>query len=243
MLGLAGFRRGSDTIKIGVMEPLSGTFKDIGDRYLEGVQYAAKIINESGGLLGKKVAGSSRSIPSSNRTWPHPQGSGAGTQGRCQVLLRRDGKLGWGGHVQVAEKENVIMFTYGMIGCSMTGEKCNKNFFRAGGQSTDGDLTRWRRWSPKRVQDGGIIGQDYSFGHEAVAAFKKKLAQISPSTSSPPHPAGTKDYAPYASQLIAAKPDVIFTPNWGNDLTLLLKQGRAPGNGRRFSPTTSTTRS
>ena len=44
------------------------------------------------------------------------------------------------------------------------------------------------------------------------------------------HPAGTKDYAPYVSQLIAAKPDVIFTPNWGNDLTLLLKQGRPDGN-------------
>ena len=43
------------------------------------------------------------------------------------------------------------------------------------------------------------------------------------------HPTGTKDYAPYVSQLIAAKPDVIFTPNWGNDLTLLLKQGRPLG--------------
>ena len=44
-----------DTIKLGVTEPLSGTFKDIGERYLDGVVYAAKVINESGGLLGKKV--------------------------------------------------------------------------------------------------------------------------------------------------------------------------------------------
>ena len=44
-----------DTIKIGATEPLSGTFKDIGERYLDGVVYAAKVINESGGLLGKKV--------------------------------------------------------------------------------------------------------------------------------------------------------------------------------------------
>ena len=65
-----------------------------------------------------------------------------------------------------------------------------------------------------------------------MAAFKKKIAAISPSTKIVAelyHPAGTKDYAPYASQLIAAKPDVIFTPNWGNDLTLLLKQGRPMG--------------
>ena len=84
----------------------------------------------------------------------------------------------------------------------------------------------------KGYQTVAIIGQDYSFGQEAVSAFKKKLAQISPSTKIVAelfHPAGTKDYGPYASQLIAAKPDVIFTPNWGNDLTLLLKQGRPLG--------------
>ena len=45
----------SDTIKLGVTEPLSGTFKDIGERYLDGVLYAAQVINESGGLVGKKV--------------------------------------------------------------------------------------------------------------------------------------------------------------------------------------------
>jgi hypothetical protein len=55
MLALPVFAAAQGTIKIGATEPLSGTFKDIGERYLEGVQYAAKVINESGGLLGKKV--------------------------------------------------------------------------------------------------------------------------------------------------------------------------------------------
>lgn len=35
-LGLASSAWAGGTIKLGVMEPLSGTFKDIGDRYLEG---------------------------------------------------------------------------------------------------------------------------------------------------------------------------------------------------------------
>ena len=84
----------------------------------------------------------------------------------------------------------------------------------------------------KGFQKFGIIAQDYSFGKEAVDAFKKKLLQLNPSAKIVAeiyHPLGTKDYAPYASQLIAAAPDVIFTPNWGNDLTLLLKQGRPMG--------------
>jgi branched-chain amino acid transport system substrate-binding protein len=84
----------------------------------------------------------------------------------------------------------------------------------------------------KGFQKIAIIAQDYSFGHEAVDAFKKKLLQLNPSAKIVAelfHPTGTKDFAPYASQLVAAAPDVIFTSNWGNDLTLLLKQGRPMG--------------
>src|ERR1035437_3711976 len=55
MLALPVGALAQDTIKIGVTEPLSGTFKDIGERYLDGVLYAAQVINEGGGLLGKKV--------------------------------------------------------------------------------------------------------------------------------------------------------------------------------------------
>ncbi|MDD5207409.1 MAG: ABC transporter substrate-binding protein, partial [Desulfobacterales bacterium] len=221
----------ADTIKIGATEPLSGTFKDIGERYLEGVQYAVKVINDGGGLLGKKV----EVVPIDSELKPD-----VATRKAQAMILKDDVKFFCGGTgssvgaamSQLAEKENVIMFTYGMDASSMTGQKCNKNFFRPGG-STDGRSSALAQIIAKKgYKSVGIIGQDYSFGHEAVDAFKKKIAQISPTTKIVAelfHPAGTKDYAPYASQLIAAKPEVIFTPNWGNDLTLLLKQGRPMG--------------
>jgi branched-chain amino acid transport system substrate-binding protein len=219
------------TIKLAATEPLSGTFKDIGERYLEGVQYAAKVINESGGLLGKKV----EVIPIDSELKPD-----VATRKAQALILKDDVKFFCGGTgssvgaamSQLAEKENVIMFTYGMDASSMTGEKCNKNFFRPGG-STDGrSFALAQMIAQKSYKAIGIIAQDYSFGHEAVEAFKKKIAQISPAAKIVAeiyHPAGTKDFAPYASQLVAAKPDVIFTSNWGNDLTLLLKQGRPLG--------------
>jgi branched-chain amino acid transport system substrate-binding protein len=219
------------TIKIGATEPLSGTFKDIGERYLEGVQYAAKVINESGGLLGKKV----EVVPIDSELKPD-----VATRKAQAMILKDDVKFFCGGTgssvgaamSQLAEKENVIMFTYGMDAASMVGEKCNKNFFRPGG-STDGrSFALAQLIVNKGYKRVGIIAQDYSFGHEAVAAFKKKIARVGQSTQVVAeiyHPAGTKDYAPYASQLIAANPDVIFTPNWGNDLTLLVKQGRPMG--------------
>ena len=220
-----------DTIKIGATEPLSGTFKDIGERYLEGVQYAAKVINESGGLLGKKV----EVIPIDSELKPD-----VATRKAQNLILKNGVKFFCGGTgssvgaamAQLAEKQNVIMFTYGMDAASMTGPKCNKNFFRPGG-STDGrSFALAEMIAKKGYKRIGIIAQDYSFGHEAVAAFKKKMAQLNPNAKIVAellHPAGTKDFAPYASKLIAAKPDVIFTPNWGNDLSLLLKQGRPMG--------------
>jgi branched-chain amino acid transport system substrate-binding protein len=133
---------------------------------------------------------------------------------------------------QLAEKQNVIMISYGMAAASMTGAKCSKNFFRTCANTDQQSYALAALVAKEGYKKVAIIAQDYSFGQEALAAFKKKLAQLSPSAKIVAelyHPAGTKDYGPYASQLIAAKPDVIFTPNWGNDLTLLLKQGRPMG--------------
>jgi len=231
MLALPVCTPAEDTIKIGVLEPLSGTFKDIGERFLEGVVYSVKIINESGGLLGKKV----EVIPIDSELKPD-----VATRKALSLILKDGVKFFCGGTgssvgaamSQLAEKQNVIMFTYAMDAASMTGEKCNKNFFRSGG-STDGrSFALAQLIAKKGYKKVGMIAQDYSFGQEALAAFKKKLAEISPSTKIVVelyHPAGTKDFAPYASQIIAAKPDVIFTTNYGNDLTLLLKQGRPMG--------------
>jgi branched-chain amino acid transport system substrate-binding protein len=236
ILGLPLGATAADTIKIGVTEPLSGTFKDIGERYLEGVQYAAKTLNESGGLLGKKV----EVIPIDSELKPD-----VATRKAQNLILKDDVKFFCGGTgssvggamSQLAEKQNVIMFTYGMAAASMTGEKCNKNFFRPCGNTDQQSYALAELIAKQGHKNVAIIAQDYSFGKEALAAFKKKLAERNPSAKIVAelyHPAGTKDYAPYISQIINAKPDVIFTPNWGNDLTLLLKQGRPMGMNQKI---------
>ena len=222
----------ADTIKLACMEPLSGPAKDTGERYFEGVQYAVKLINEAGGLLRKK---SSKLIAVDTEMKPDVAARKA-----TNLILKEGVKFfcpGTGSSVgaamsHVGEENNVLVYTYGMSAASLTGEKCNKNFFRLCG-STDmqsGVLAHMAvQRGSKRI---AIIYQDYSFGKEAVNGFKKKLKQIGPSVqivAEISHPLSTKDFAPYVSQLIAAKPDLIFTPNWGNDLYLLIKQGRSLG--------------
>ena len=220
-----------DTIKLGVVEPLSGNFKDIGERYLEGAKYAAETINANGGLLGKEI----EIVPVDSELDP------AVATRKAKKLILSDGVkffcAGTGSSVggamsDLMKKNNGIYFTYGQDAASMTGSSCNKNFFRPGG-STDGRSYALAQWAVKNGYTKiAAIVQDYSFGKEALAAFKKKVLELNPKAEFVAelyHPIGTKDFAPYITQIISADPQIVFTSNWGNDLTLLLKQGKPMG--------------
>ncbi|UCF73585.1 MAG: ABC transporter substrate-binding protein [Deltaproteobacteria bacterium] len=221
----------AETIKIGVCEPLSGTFKDIGERYLEGVEYAVKVINEQGGLLGRKV----EVIPIDSELKPD-----VASRKATKLILKDNVRYFCGGTGSsvggamsvLAEKNNALMLSYGMAAASLTGEKCSRNFFRAC-LNTDTQSYALAMW----VANSGYkkvlgIAQDYSFGHEAVEAFMKKVKELNPSIEIVGklfHKAGEKDFAPYVSQIISSGAEVVWTPNWGNDLTLLIKQGKNLG--------------
>jgi len=221
----------AEPIKLGVCEPLSGTFKDIGDRYLEGVEYAAKVINEQGGLLGRKV----EVIPIDSELKPD-----VATRKATKLILKDNvkyfcggtGSSVGGGMSVLAEKNNAIMLSYGMAAASLTGAKCSRNFFRAC-LNTDTQSYALARWVAKSGHKKVLgIAQDYSFGHEAVEAFMKKVKELNPSIEIVGelfHKAGEKDFAPYVSQIIGSGAEVVWTPNWGNDLTLFIKQGRTLG--------------
>jgi branched-chain amino acid transport system substrate-binding protein len=138
-----------------------------------------------------------------------------------------------------ADKDNLLVFSGGIMSSSLTGDKCTKHFFRVCGSTDQNSYALAYAITQKGHKKIAIVGPDYSFGHEGVAGFKKKLAEINPKAEIVVelyHPLGNKDFAPYISKVIAAKPDVIFTMNFGNDLTLFLKQGRPMGmNQKVFS--------
>ncbi len=225
-----------DTIKIGAVQALSGTFKDIGERYLDGCVYAAQVINEQGGLLGKKV----EVIPVDTEFNPD-----VATRKATKLILRDGVKFFYGGTgstvgmamKELATKHNLIFFTCDADSASMTGKDCSRNFFRPGGCTDNRSFAVAQQTVKQGYKKIAIIAQDYSMGREAVDGFKRKMAELDPEAKIVVelyHPAGNKDYAPYVSRIIATNPEVIFTPNWGNDLTLLLKQGRPMGMNQKI---------
>ncbi|MGC8603214.1 MAG: ABC transporter substrate-binding protein, partial [Desulfomonilaceae bacterium] len=217
--------RAADTIKLGVVEPLSGNFKDIGERYAGGVEYGVKKINEQGGLLGKKV----EIIMIDSEVKPD-----VATRKAKNLILKDGVKYFCGGSGSsvgaamslLAEKNNGIFFSYGMDAASLTGQRCSRNFFRTA-CNTDTHSFALARWvASKEFKKVATIAQDYSFGKEATTFFIKKLKELNPSVQIVAelyHPMGEKDFAPYVTQIMEANPDIIFTSNWGNDLSLMLK--------------------
>lgn len=227
----------AEPIKLGVTEPLSGTFKNIGDRYLEGVQYAAKVLNRQGGVLGRKI----EVIPIDSELKPD-----VATRKATALILKDQVKFFCGGTGSsvgaamstVAEQNNAIMFSYGMDAASLTGQKCSKNFFRPGTNTDMHSYALAAYVAKSKYKKVYCIGQDYSFGHESVKAFIARLKKLNPSieiVAEVYHPLGEKDYGPYVSRIVASGADLVFTTDWGNDLTLLIKQAKPFGLNAKFA--------
>ncbi len=223
--------RTRELIRFACVEALTGRFKEIGNRYYEGAQYAARVINQQGGLLGRKV----KIIPIDCELKPE-----VATLRMSKAILKDNVKFFgkgisskvMGAMASVAKEHNVIAISYGTEAASLTGKKCNRNFFRCA-MNTDMHSNALAVWTSKigRKKIFGIA-QDYSFGREAMSAFKKKLTELNPSAEivgEVYHKMGETDFAPYISRIIASQADIVFTPNFGSDLRMLLKQANLLG--------------
>ena len=76
------------------------------------------------------------------------------------------------------------------------------------------------------------IGPDYSYGHSSWNMFKAKLTELNPNVEIvgelfPKFFA--KDYASYIKQIQEAKPDVVWSPLWGEDAVNFIKQAIPTG--------------
>jgi hypothetical protein len=74
-----------------------------------------------------------------------------------------------------------------------------------------------------------ILNQDYSFGHETAAGFKKGLKEYYPEAQlvgEDYHKLFLTDFAPYLEKVKASGTEVIFTTDWDPDGRNLIKQAR-----------------
>jgi branched-chain amino acid transport system substrate-binding protein len=226
----------ADTIKIAVIDPMSGPFAPVGLNTFNSFKFIAERANT------EKWAGEHRFVFDAfdNK---------AGVQESLSLLKTVADKgyrfitQGTGSAVGLAlidavNKHNqrnpgkeIIYLNHGSIDPDMTNRQCSFWHFRFDANS-DMKMEALSSFmaADKQIKKVYLIGQNYSHGQQVARAAKAALARKRPDiqiVGEDLHPiASVKDFSPYISKIKASGADSVITGNWGTDLALLIKSAK-----------------
>ena len=239
---------GSEPVRLGLIEGLSGPFANAGEAVYRNLVWAVERVNERGGVQ----------LPGGARKLELARFDSKGSTEEALSLLRAavDQRIGYvmqGNSSAVAaalidalnrhnEREpgrRAIFLNYAAGDPALTNEKCSFWHFRfdAHADMRLAALTDVLRDDAK-VKKVYLIGQDYSFGQHVVRRSRELVQAKRPDieiVGEELHPLGrVKDFLPYATKIRASGAQAVITANWGNDLTLLVKAVKDLGLDTKF---------
>jgi branched-chain amino acid transport system substrate-binding protein len=217
--------RAAEAIKIGLDNPLTGTYAALGKNELTGCQMALDEINAKGGILGRPV----ELIVEDS------------TSGDAGVAVQKARKLIDGDKVdfllgnvnsalslamaQVSNEKSIFHVVPGGHTDAVTGTSCHWNVFRVcnttemEANAVAGALVR--EYGKKFY----YITPDYAFGHTLQAGLVRATAALGGvKIGGDLTPVGTVDFSSYLIKAQAANPDVVVFLLGGDDMLNALKQ-------------------
>lgn len=216
--------RSEKPVKIGMVDPRSGTYAALGDNEIRGAKMAIDQINTKGGILGRPV----HLLVEDGQGLPGPSVS------KAHLLTDKDNVNFLMGSVSsavsqalngVAHKRGILYVDTGGHVDSVTGTHCEWTTFRT--CSTTWELTAGdfdyifkkfgKRWF--------FITPDYSFGHALHRDYLAHLKRAGGvNLGNALSPLGTTNFSSYLIKARSAKPDVLILLVAGDDLVNCLKQ-------------------
>jgi branched-chain amino acid transport system substrate-binding protein len=142
-------------------------------------------------------------------------------------------------HNEREPAKRVLFLNYSAVDPALTNEKCSFWHFRFDAHA-DMRMTALMDVfkDDKSIKSIYLIGQDYSFGQSVLKEARRQITAQRPDVQivgDELHPMGrVKDFIPYAAKIKASGAQAVFTGNWGNDLTLLIKAAKDVGFEGRF---------
>ena len=233
--GILTYGQGDQPIKIGNVDPLTGTYAAEGESQVRGAKMALAEINAKGGLLGRKV-----------EFIVEDHGNDVGVaaqkahklidQDRIDLLMGTVSSAASLSVSQVAHQENMIFMCTGGHTDPVTGAQCHWNTFRictttymlAAGMAD----TLFKKFGGKWY----FLTPDYAFGHTLQDAYEKILKKMGgTSLGSSLAPLGTTDYSSYLIKAASTKPDVLVMLVDGQDRVNSMKQAAQFGLFKKFA--------
>jgi len=235
----------ADTVKIAVIDPLSGPFANVGEAMVRHMQLAIDMVNTRGGVLGgtklELVTFDSKSNPQEAQLALKQ----AIDQG-IHFINQTNGSNIAGALVDAVNKNNernpdkaVLYMNTGAVDPALTNDRCSFWHFRF---DADADMKMSALSDAiakdKKIHKLYLINQDYAFGQAVAKAGHEMVAKKRPDVQivgDELHPLGKiKDFAPYVAKIKSAEADTVLTGNWGNDITLLVRAARDAGYKPEF---------
>jgi len=221
-----------ETVKIAMIEGLSGPMGNVGQNQLQGWQYLSSNLPAELNPAGVKF----EIVPMDSKTSPQEalnllkvaidQGIRYVTQGNgSSVAVPLSEAIAK--HNQRNPGKEVIYINYSAVDPVLTNEKCNWWHFRF-----DADTSMKMSALTSFVKDQPsekiyLVNQNYSHGHQVAKYFKEGLAKNKPQAKIVGEdyvPLGqVKDFSPYVAKIKAAGADSVVSGSWGQDFTLLVK--------------------
>ena len=217
----------ADAIRIGHLTPLTGFLGPLGEYAVMGVKLAAEEINNSGGVLGRKI-----DLVMEDSV--NPQTASA----KAERLIERDkvamiiGEISSASGLAIGQVANRLKTVFINTGCNsdaLRGTSCNPYMFHieaansmyvqaVGQYLLRENLVKGKKWYS--------LTADYAFGHDLAARRQEvhgdeRRPVRRPTSWCRPTPT---DFSPYLLKIRQARPDLVVSNLAGNQITNFLKQ-------------------
>lgn len=227
------FAQKGETVKIAMIEGLSGPFANVGQNQLKSWQMVAQHFagaKNPAGVTFEVVGMDSKSSPqealnllksAADQGFRYvTQGNGSNVAVPLADAVAKYNERNPG--------KEILYLNYAAVDPVLTNEKCTFSHFRLDADTSEkmAALTAFMKDQPK-ITKVYLLNQNYSHGQQVAKYFKEGMTRNRPDAKIVGEdlvPLGqVKDFSPYVAKIKASGADAIVTGNWGQDMTLFVK--------------------
>ena len=226
---------GDEPIKIGLDNPLTGTYAAVGKNELIGCQLAIDQINAKGGILGRKAELLVEDSTSGDAGTAVQKARKLIDRDKIDFLLGNVNSALAAAMANVSFEKSVFHVVPGGHTDPVTGTNCHWNVFRVCNTTQMEANAVAGTLITKAGKKWYYITPDYAFGHTLQAGLEKACTRLGGTkVGGDLTPLGTTDFSSYLIKAQAASPDVIIFLVAGDDAVNALKQAVQFGLDKKF---------